>query len=58
MTLWLIVAACMILGIVAYMARGVIGLGASPDVAIRQSIRDMVAAQHDENVAGNRRAFT
>ena len=58
MTLWIIVAACMILGIVAYMARGVIGLGASPDVAIRQSIRDMVAAQHDENVAGDRRAFT
>lgn len=58
MTLWLIVAACMILGVIAYVARRVIGLGATPDVAIRQSIRDMVAAQHDEHVAGNRRAFT
>jgi tight adherence protein B len=58
MTLWLALAAVGILGLVAYMARGVIGFGTGSDVAIRQSIRDMVAAQRDESAAEDRRTFT
>lgn len=58
MTLWFVLAAVVIVGLVAYMARGAIGFGVGSDVAIRQSIRDMVAAQRDENAAENRRAFT
>jgi tight adherence protein B len=58
MTLWLVIPAIVLLGLVAYMARGVIGFGVSSDVAIRQSIREMVAAQRDEDAAGERRAFT
>jgi tight adherence protein B len=58
MTLWLVVAAVLFVGLVAYMARGVIGFGASSDVVIRQSIREMVAAQRDEKAADERRSFT
>jgi Flp pilus assembly protein TadB len=58
MTLWLVLAAVVILGLLAYVARGGIGFGASSDVAVRQSIRDMVAAQREETTADDRRNFT
>ncbi|MEY4669255.1 MAG: hypothetical protein RL518_1954 [Pseudomonadota bacterium] len=54
MSLWLLIAVIPILGLVAYMARGTIGLGVSSNVAVRQSIRSMVAAQREEKTARER----
>lgn len=43
--MWALVGGVLGLAILAYMARGVLGFGASSDVVVRQSIRSMVAAQ-------------
>jgi Flp pilus assembly protein TadB len=54
MTVWLVAASVLLFGAIAYMARGAFGFGASPDVAVRHTIRDMVAAQRVESAADMR----
>lgn len=55
---WAIVAALLGLGAVAYMARGALGFGSSSDVAVRQSIRSMVAAQRDDTALNPRGEYS
>lgn len=52
--MWAILAAVLGLGGVAYLARGALGFGTSSDVAVRQSIRSMVAAQRDDSAQNPR----
>lgn len=56
--MWAILAAVMGLGAIGYVARGALGFGTSSDVAVRQSIRSMVAAQRDENAQGPRGGYS
>jgi len=58
MTLWLIAASVLVFGAFVYMARGTFGFGASPDVVVRHTIRDMVAAQRVESAADMRNSLT
>jgi Flp pilus assembly protein TadB len=58
MTLWLIAASILLFGAFVYMARGAFGFGTSPDVAVRHTIRDMVAAQRVEGAADIRSSLT
>jgi Flp pilus assembly protein TadB len=55
--MWAILAAVLGLGAFAYVARGKLGFRTSSDVAIRQSIRSMVAAQRDESAQSSRGAY-
>jgi len=56
--MWAIAVAVVGLALIAYMARGSLGLGASSDVAVRQSIRSMVAAQRQEQDEDGRQVYS
>lgn len=56
--MWTIAAGIVLLAFVGYMARGALGIGASSDAAVRQSIRSMVAAQREEQDGGVRDLYS
>ncbi len=58
MTVWLIATSILLFSALVYRARGAFGFGASPDVAVRHTIRDMVAAQRVESAADMRSSLT